>query len=453
MTVSEARPDAAAPAATENSRAGTGSLLHRYWLKHPLWLRILVAMLAGLATGTIWGEGAAQIKWLGDLFIRLLRMLVVPLVFTLVVAGVSSIGESRRLGRLGVWTFALYLAMIVTGVCLGLVLATLLRPGAALEFASAGMSAERLEAAPRGLLLDQLMAIVPLNPVEALASGNLLSVIFFAILLGAGIALAAEAGLPLAALFRAGSAVMLRLVSIVMETAPIGVFALVTWVAGTAGIHALTGILTLALCVLIGSTIQTLVAHGTLVRIGAGLRLRRFYGGVAPSMLMAFTTCSSSATLPVSLSVSGEKLGIAPPVASIVLPLGITIGQDGTAMYIAILAVLGAQLFGIDLSPADYLAVAAVTTVVAFGMAPVPSASLFLLAPVLETIGLDDSQAALLVGLILPFDRILDMIRTVPNVTCDLAVATFIARRQGAIDLGVYAGTTAWNPASRDGFA
>jgi Na+/H+-dicarboxylate symporter len=231
---------------------------------------------------------------------------------------------------------------------------------------------------------------------------------------------------------------MLRIVGFVMEVAPFGVFALIAVVIGANGPETFVSIFWLAMCVIAGSLVQTIIVHGGVVRLLAWLPVLPFFRGVADAIMVGFSTSSSSATLPVAIRVAEKNLGISPPVASTVLPLGATIGMDGAAMYVAMLTLFGAQAFGVDLSMADYLIVGATTTIVAMGVAPVPSGSLFVLAAVLAAIGISPEQTALLVGFILPFDRILDMIRTVPNVTADLAIATAVARWEKEIDVDEY---------------
>jgi Na+/H+-dicarboxylate symporter len=274
--------------------------------------------------------------------------------------------------------------------------------------------------------------------VQAIAAGDTLAIIFFAILVGVGCLVAGEQGKPLANVLASASEVMLRIVGIVMETAPFGVFALIAVVTGTQGAATFINIAQLALCVAIGATAQTLLTHGFLVRVLAWLPLIPFYRGVADAIMVGFSTSSSSATLPVAIRVAEENLGIKPTISSTVLPLGATIGMDGTAMYIALLTMFSVQAFGVELQPMQYLIIAGMTTIVAMGVAPVPSGSLFVFAAVLGAIGIPVEQAALIVGLILPFDRPLDMMRTVPNVTCDLAVATVVARSEGEIDIAEY---------------
>lgn len=422
---------------TGHRDAGPGPLRRAFgwWFGIALWKRILGALVLGAAAGLVWGEGAAAIGWAGDLFVRLIRMLVVPLVFLTIASGVAALADPKRLGSIGIKTLAMYVFTTALAVTTGLVVATLLAPGAGASFA---------DAVPRAVAPPQdtgrmFLEIVPANPIGAMAEGNTLSVIFFAVLVGAGVIAAGKEAEPLRRLLASGSEVMLKIVGFVMETAPFGVFALIAVVMGTSGVASFIAVLKLALCVVVGSAFVTLVVHGGIVvRLLAWLPPLPFFRGIADAIMVGFSTSSSSATLPVAIRVAERNLGVSPPVASTVLPLGATIGMDGAAMYVAMLTLFAAQAFGVDLTFADYLVVAATTTIVAMGVAPVPSGSLFVLAAVLHAIGITPEQTAIVVGFILPFDRILDMIRTIPNVTSDLSIATVVARWEGEMDVADY---------------
>lgn len=406
-----------------------------FWFGVALWKRILAALILGAATGLLWGEGATAIGWIGEIFVRLIRMLVVPLVFLTIASGVAALGDPRRLGRIGAKTLGLYIFTSALAVVTGLLVAALIQPGAGADFAGAVPKAVATPQDPARLFIE----IVPDNVAAAMANGATLSIIFFAILLGAGVIAAGEQGAPLRHLLDSASAVMLRIVGFVMEVAPFGVFALIAVVMGTTGPAAFVAVLKLALCVVIGSALVTLLIHGALVvRLFAWLPLLPFFRGIADAIMVGFSTASSSATLPVAIRVAERNLGVSPPIASTVLPLGATIGMDGAAMYVAMLTLFAAQAFGVPLGAADYLVIVAVTTIVAMGVAPVPSGSLFVLAAVLHAIGVGAGQTALLVGFILPFDRILDMTRTIPNVTADLANAAAVARWEGELDLQTF---------------
>lgn len=406
------------------------------WTGIALWKRIFAALLLGVVAGLLFGEAMTVLAWMGELFLRLIRMLVVPLVLSVVVSGLAGLGDPRRLGSIGIRTLVLYLFTTACAVGIGVAVALLIQPGDGVVLA--------LEAPPPPAEAPgfgrQLLEIVPVNPVDALAKGAMLSVIFLAILVGVGCILAGEEAQPLVRVFDAAAAVFLKLVGLVMELAPFAVFALIAIAVGTDGFGAFLSILKIALCVVIGVALQLGVTHAGLVRIGAGVSPIRFFRNASEAMLVGFSTASSSATLPAVMKVAGERMGIGKPVVSTVLPLGASMSMDGTAMYMAILCLFGLQALGVALEPAQLLLMAAVTMTVALGTAPIPGSSLFLIAGILASIGIPPEQAALIVAFVLPFDRPLDMIRTVPNVTSDLAVATVVARKEGELDFARFEG-------------
>jgi Na+/H+-dicarboxylate symporter len=383
----------------------------------------------------LWGEGAESIVWLGDLFVRLIRMVVVPLVFVTLVAGVVSMGDPSKLGSLGIKTLAIYMATTLAAISIGLTLAALLQPGVGVDLSSA-VPSEVQQPIP---LSERLMSIVPENPIAALAEGNILAIIFFALLVGISLLTIGDQGKPIADFMESGTEVMLRITHWVMEVAPFGVFALIAWVSGTQGVAALLDVVLLALAVVLGCLAHVIVTHGVII-MKTTLKLSpvMFFRGARDAMLVAFSTSSSSATLPVSMSVAEENLGIKPVVASTVLPLGATINMDGTALYVGIVSVFAAQAFGIDLALTDYMLVAGATTLVSIGTAAVPGASLFLMAAVMETIGISPEQIAVVIGFILPFDRPLDMLRTVVNICGDLSVSTAVANWEDEFDAEVF---------------
>ena len=405
------------------------------WFAIALWKRILLALVLGVIAGMIWGPGAASISWLGDLFVRLIRMVVVPLVFVTLVSGVVAMGDPAKLGSLGAKTLAIYMVTTLAAIVIGLMLAAALQPGVGVDLSAAAPTAVQ-EAIP---LSERLLSIVPSNPIAALAEGNILAIIFFALLVGVSLLTIGEKGKPVAELMDSSSEMMLRITHWVMEVAPFGVFALIAAVAGTQGVAALLDVLTLALAVALACVIHVVVVHGVgIIKLSLGLSPINFFKGARDAMLVAFSTSSSSATLPVSMSVAEDNLGIKPVVASTVLPLGATINMDGTALYVGIVSVFAAQAFGIDLSLTDYAIIAGSTTLVSIGTAAVPGASLFLMAAVMGAIGISPEQIAIVIGFILPFDRPLDMLRTVVNICGDLSVATAVANWEGEFDREIF---------------
>jgi len=413
----------------------------RWWFKIKLWQRVLAALVLGVITGLVMsgtmGQEAATAwieTWLrpvGDLFINLIRMLIVPLIFTTLVAGVIAMGKPSKLGSLGLKTIAAYFVTTIFANVIGLTFGTIFRPGIGVDFEGVEPATVSTEAPS---ITDRLLEIVPTNPVAALADGDVLAIIFFSLLLGVGIIAVGKAGKPVADLFNSASDVVLKITHYVMEVAPFGVFALVTYTAASQGIEALQAILTLIVAVYLGLIAHAIITYGLLIRVVLNLPLVRFFRGMTDPIAVAYSTASSSATLPVTIAAASDNLGVKKSVAGSVLPLGATINMDGTALYLGILALFTAQAFGYDLTFMNYVMIAFTAAIVSIGAAGIPSASLFLLAIVLETFGVTPEHTAIIVGFILPVDRIMDMARTAVNVTGDAAVATAVAKWEGELD-------------------
>jgi Na+/H+-dicarboxylate symporter len=406
----------------------------RVWVGIPLWQRVFVALLLGIFLGLAWPAAGLSIGWIGEVFIRLIRMLVIPLVFTSLIAGIVGLDDIRKLGTIGLLTMGVYLLTTLIAIAIGVTLATLAEPGIGADLG--GSQAVVLQA-PMSLE-ERLLAIIPLNPVAAMAEGDVLPVIFFALIFGIGLLMAGEKGELAGKMFQSLSDGVLQLTHVVMEVAPFGVLALIATAIAERGLASLGSILELAVLVYLGCLLHVFVVQVGLVRLLTGLSATKFMKGIVDAQLVAYSSALSSATLPVTMTVARENLGIKPSVAGSVLPLGVTVNMDGTALYVGVLAVFGAQVFGVELGLPEYLLITLTTTLVSIGAASVPSAVLFLIATVYSGIGMTAEQTAIIVGFILPFDRFLDMIRTMVNVTGDLTAATIVAQRTGEIDLEIF---------------
>jgi Na+/H+-dicarboxylate symporter len=415
------------------------------WFGIALWKRVLVALVLGIIVGTVLTqlmgstEAAAfldeRVKWIGDLFVRLIRMLIVPLILTTLVAGVVALGDPARLGTIGLKTIALYLGTTFFANVIGIIYGLVLRPGVGADLG--GADAVPVDTNPPSAM-DRLLGIVPKNPVAALADGNVLAIIFFAILLGIGILMAGKAGKMVGDLFTQASEVVLKITHIVMEVAPFGVFALVAYTTAAQGIEALLSIALLIGTVYLGLFTHAVLVYGGIIRFVLNLPVMNFFRGILDAIAVAFSTASSSATLPVTIANVSDNLGVKKSVAGSVLPLGATINMDGTAMYLGVLALFTAQAFGIELSFMNYVLIAVTAAAASVGAAGIPSAGLFLLATVLSTFGVPPEQIAIIVGFILPVDRIMDMARTALNVTGDATVATAVAKWEGELDEDIF---------------
>lgn len=410
------------------------SMLQRYWFDVPLWKRIVPAFILGVSAGLVFGEGAIQFHWIGDIFVRLARMLVAPLIFFTITAGVVGMGDPKRLGSLGVRALSLFAATAFAAASIGMLLGLILEPGIGANLV--GAKPQTIQAGRT--LGEQLISIVPLNPIQALAQGDMLAIIFFAALFGVGVLTLGDRAAPLTQVINLGSEVMMRLVIFVMETAPFGVFGLMAATVGAHGLSAFVNVSLLALGTVGGCILILLGVHLGIVALLARLSPVRYLRGVIDALVVGFSTSSSSATLPVAMALAENKLGIHKTITSTVLPVGVGIARDGTAMFVALLSMFAIQALGITPSVSDLLLVVAVSTLLALGAPPIPSAAMFMMAAVLSVVGISDAQSALIVGFILPFDRPLDMMRTAINVSTNLTNATVMARWSGEIDIDAY---------------
>jgi Na+/H+-dicarboxylate symporter len=403
----------------------------RKWTGVPLWRRVIAGLILGLIVGLSLGPDAAALKPLGDIFLRAIKLLVAPLILVSIVSGITSMEHPGDLGRIGGKAVALYMATTVFAICIGLVIAVLIAPGTGLDM-QAVVAPPDAAALPSGI--DVIIGLVPDNPFAALAEGNVLQIIVFAVLLGMALVATGEAGRPVRSLIDSGTAVMISLTGFIMETAPIGVFALIAWVAGTQGPDVIIPLIKLVATVYGACLIHVALTYGGLVALGARLNPLKFFAGITDAIAVAFSTASSSGTLPVTLRCTEENIGVSKPVASFVLPLGATVNMDGTALYQGVAAVFVAQAFGIDLAMSDYLTIIGTATLAAVGSAGVPGAGLIMLTTVLTSVGLPLEGIAVIAGV----DRLLDMGRTAVNVAGDVSVTTVIAVSEDALDRNVF---------------
>lgn len=394
----------------------------------PVWLRILVGLLAGALAGPLLGEHAMLLEPVGDLFLTAIRMLVMPLIFVSLVGGIASVGSLSRMGRIGGKTFALYVLTTAMAIPVGIALGLLLEPGAGLQLALP----ENVGIAPGGS--QNWLAILPDNPVRAFADGNTLQVIVFSVLVGVAVIAAGEAAQPFRQLVDSAAAVIFKLTELVIATAPIGVFALIAVVTARHGFGSLLPLGKLIVALYLGCLLHGAVTLAALVRFGTGLSPLQFFRGIFEAQMVGFSTTSAAGTLPVTLSCARHNLGISRDIAGFVLPVGATINMDGTAIYQALVALFVAQVYGIDLAFADYLTLLLVTVMASIGTASVPAAGLVAMSIVLSALGLPLEGIALVAGV----DRILDMARTTLNITGDAAVALVVASSESALDREVF---------------
>ena len=398
------------------------------WFEIPLWQRVITALILGVLTGWAWGPEAESIKWIGDFFIKAIKMLVVPLIFFSLVSGVAAIGDLRKLGAVGGRALLLFVVTGQIAVWLGLGLGTLIQPGAGVDTSAIEMGETPVP--NETTAVDMVLSIVPESPVQVMADVAVLPLIVFSLLIGIGILMAKEEGLPVQKVFDSGAVIMQKVTMIVMELTPFGVFALMAWVAGTLGLDALVSLAKLVGLNYLGCLLIIVLIYGSMIKFLARLPVRDFFRGIVDAMAVSYSTASSNATLPVTLRCAERNLGVSNSVASFVIALGATINMNGTAMYLGLATLFGAQIFGVDLSMGDYFLISILATLGAVGAAGIPGAGLIMMALVFGAVGVPLETIAFVAGV----DRIMDMMRTTTNVSGDAAVATTVAVMTGEID-------------------
>ena len=384
---------------------------------------------------------AVYVKPLGTIFIRLLMFLAIPLVVASLIAGAASLGDIRRVGRLGGKTLGLFLVTTAIAITIGLVLVNAIQPGTRLSVDSreklmvefGGAIGQRIQQETSLNVIDTIVGIVPTNPFAAMANSEMLQIVFFAVIVGITLTLVAkEKARPVVNFFDGFSETMIKMVDLIMIVAPLGVFALISATIAEFGFDILQTLVWYAATLLLGLVLHAIFVYGGLVRLGARMNPLKFFGGLREAMLIAFSTSSSAATLPVNMECCERNLGVPKSIASFVLPLGATINMDGTAMYQAVAAVFIAQVYGLDLHLSDQLAILLMAVLASIGTAPVPGVGIIMLIIVLRSVHVPEEGIALILGI----DRILDMCRTTVNVTGDAAVATVVAKSEGVLSMG-----------------
>ncbi|MDJ0860679.1 MAG: dicarboxylate/amino acid:cation symporter [Gammaproteobacteria bacterium] len=407
--------------------------------KHTLTTQVMVAMVAGAVTGILLSPFHAESAFvrdivtgglfhvIGGIFIAALKMLVVPLVLASLVVGVTGLSDLTSLGRIGVRALVLYLFTTAVALTIALFVAGLVSPGEGFKVQDADISFTGTEPPDlRQVLID----MVPSNPFAAMADGAMLQVIVFALLLGVAITLTGAPGKPVLELFRNVNAVVMRMVEIVMAVAPVGVFCLVAKTFSAQGLDVILPLAAYFLTVLASLLLHAFCSYSVILVLLARVSPRIFFTKMRAAMTFAFSTASSSATMPITLRSVEHRLGVDNSVASFTIPLGATINMDGTAIMQGVATVFIAAVYGIDLSTGDYLMVVLTGTLASVGTAGVPGVGLIMLSMVLVQVGLPVEGIALIIGV----DRLLDMVRTAVNITGDAAITMVIARAENALD-------------------
>lgn len=390
-------------------------------LKGNLLTQILIAFMIAIVLGVIFGESVGVLQPLGDLFLRLIKLIIVPLVLATLIIGVASIGDIKSLGRIGSKTIAYYLITTAIAILIGLGIAFIISPGEGLSLDVETTPEVQINESEG--IVQTFLNIVPDNPFGALVEGNILQVIFFAILIGLAITVVGKRADPVYRFFDSFSQIMFWITGVVMRFAPIGVLGLVAPIVGQYGASVLLPLLKIILGVAIACLLHAVFIYSSAVKIFAKMNPLTFFKGIAPAAVVAFSTASSAGTLPVTIKNTQENLGVSNKISSFVLPLGATINMDGTAIYQGIAVIFIAQFYGLELSLMQIMTVVITTVLASIGTAGVPGAGMIMLAMVLSSIGLPLEGIALIAGV----DRILDMFRTTVNIVGDASAAVVVA--------------------------
>lgn len=408
--------------------------------------KIFIALLAGAVFGIVLCymvpsghvkddiivEGILYV--VGQGFIRLMKMLVVPLVFCSLVCGSMAIGDTKKLGTVGVRTLIFYLFTTALAITVALSVGNIINPGIGLDMSAIKSNAAEVEEMAATSLSDTILNIIPDNPLNSLASGNMLQIIVFALIVGIILAKLGERTETVGNFFSQFNDIMMEMTMMVMSLAPVGVFCLITRTFANIGFSAFVPLAKYMVGVLLALAIQCFIVYLGLLKVFTGLNPFKFIKNFFPVMAFAFSTATSNATIPLSIDTLAKKMGVSKKISSFTIPLGATINMDGTAIMQGVAVVFAAQAFGIQLDVMDYLTVIGTATLASIGTAGVPSVGLVTLTMVFNSVGLPVEA----IGLIMGIDRILDMTRTAVNITGDAVCTTIVAHQNKALDRDVF---------------
>lgn len=389
--------------------------------------KILIALGLGIIAGLELGADGVDLAktWIapfGTIFMNMIKMIIVPLVFSSLVIGVCSLGDVKKIGRIGAKTMAYYLGTTAFAIVLGLILAIVIQPGAGVNMPAEGVKAAAQAAPP---IMKVIIDIFPTNAMEAMLKANMLQIIVFSLFIGIGISMVGERAEYLKRTIDGLAEVSYKIVGMIMNFAPIGVFGLITPVVAANGPAVLLPLLKVVIAVYLGCLLHALIVYGAMLQFIGKISPVKFFKGIAPAQLLAFTSCSSGGSLPVNMACV-QKLGVSKEISSFVLPLGATINMDGTAVYQGVCALFIAQIYGVDLTSGQLLTVILTGTLASIGTAGVPGAGFIMLTMILTAIGLPLEGSALIAGI----DRILDMPRTCVNITGDATVCYLVDKSE-----------------------
>lgn len=388
---------------------------------------LLLGIIAGIILQTKPGIANTYIKPFGTLYLNAIKMVIVPMVLSSIIVGACGLGDVKKFGRIGLKTICVYMITTLFAAAIGVILANIFNVGAGLNLG--GGEAVEISEAPN--MIDTLINIIPSNPIKAMVDSNMLQIIAFALFVGAGIVLVGDKAKPVATFFDGFADVMYKITGVVMKFTPYAVFALICPTIASNGMDVLLPLLSFVLVVWLGLLLQVVIVYVPGVKFLVKMGPVKFVKTIWEAIVISFTTCSSSATLPVTME-CGRKLGISLPVRSFTLPLGATMNMDGGAIYQGITAVFVANLFGIHLSIGQQAIIVLTAVLASVGTAGVAGASIIMLGTVLSSVGLPLEGIAIVAGV----DKLIDMPRTSINIIGDLMCSAFVARTEGELDPG-----------------
>ena len=393
---------------------------------------ILYTLPAGSVRDDIVVDGILYV--VGQGFIKLMKMLVVPLVFCSLVCGSMAIGDTKKLGSVGVRTIIFYLITTALAITVALLVGNLINPGIGLDMSTIQANVTSVDSVESTSLVETILNIIPDNPISSLASGNMLQIIVFALLVGVILAKLGEKTEVVGNFFSQFNDIMMEMTMMVMAVAPIGVFCLIARTFAGIGFSAFLPLGKYMIGVLLALAVQCFFVYLGLLKLFTGLNPIKFIKNFFPVMAFAFSTATSNATIPLSIDTLAKKMGVSKRISSFTIPLGATINMDGTAIMQGVAVVFAAQAFGINLDFTDYITVIGTATLASIGTAGIPSVGLVTLTMVFNSVGLPVEA----IGMIMGIDRILDMTRTAVNITGDAVCTTIVAHQNKALDKNVF---------------
>ena len=401
-----------------------------------LWQQVIIGLILGVVAGIVLGEKAAPLKIFGTIFISLIKMVIVPLIFFALLSGITSMSGDGNFTRIGLKGFGAYILTAIFAVTIGLGAGMVFEPGAGVDLNSIinvdGVKTIGEVKAPPSAT-DFLIGLIPTNPIKAMATDQFLQIIIFSLFTGIVINMVGEKANPLKEIIVSASQVTFKMIELIIKLAPLGVFGFIAWIIGSQGMDILQALAKLVITVLAACVFQYVI-FGFLILIIGRLSPFPFYKKILLTQSLAFATSSSKATLSTAMAQLQDRLGVSKTNSNFLLPLGVCINMDGTAIYLGICALFFSQAYGIDLTYQNYAMLILTCTLGSIGAAGIPSGSIIFMGMVLTSVGLPIEG----IGIILGVDRVLDMVRTTINITGDSAITLMVDRSEGALDEEAY---------------